>query len=237
MLVIDLGTHLGDEVRLLASLNLKKASERRRVWLRLVVATRSIWKANAELARIEASQRILGSKVRIAMVEPMSWPRFMRNVSLMGSIIYFQGVTSLNPGGSIPLYLSKHHLGHSIFASKPGLTGRHVEVWNFEFELLWKTAVELLRGQDELQIVLRINIEGAEDQILGALLERIEPKPALIMGSLGDVKKVFGDQRLIDLQTKLSQSGIPFVYFTSLPTTWAPAMEALVNALTPNANR
>jgi len=51
------------------------------------------------------------------------------------------------------------------------------------------------------------------------------------MGSLDDVKKVFGTEQLQKLENDIASAEIPFIYFTSLPTSWAPALEELLRIL------
>lgn len=238
MVVVDVGTHSGDEVRLLACLNLENTRQRIRVFLRLCRELRNPLEALRHLRRIEVAQEKLRTeRARFVMVEPIPWRSLMRELVNFPEFIYLQGVTSQNKPGMTSLFLARKNLGHSIFHEKPGLTSKRLDVWNYRFSDVWESIVKLLDPAGEEAIVLRINAEGVELEIIEECLLRLHPRPSVILGSLGDVKKVFGAEKLRSLQKLIRRENVPFIYFTSLPSSWAPGLEKLLDVVSPEVAR
>jgi hypothetical protein len=79
-------------------------------------------------------------------------------------------------------------------------------------------------------VILRMNAEGVEQGIIDWLTD--DPSAAksvqIVMGSTGDIKKCFGKDAEVAAQSRLAKAGIPFIYFTSNPGSWQPALDSLV---------
>jgi hypothetical protein len=229
IVVVDVGTHKGQEVRLLAD---RSVTWRRAIFFALLRHHRGIGNAWREAKAIALAQDVLSAKqFRFALVEPVLHPEIMDSLRLPGPVLFIKGVTSAAPAGEVVLRLAKAgDLGHSIIATKPNLSNETLTTYNFDFRtwLPW-----LLRSFDVAHddiVILRMNAEGVEQGIIEWLTDDPIAKGSIhaVMGSTGDIKKCFGKDAEQAAQNRLAAAGIPFIYFTSNPASWQPALDALV---------
>jgi hypothetical protein len=118
----------------------------------------------------------------------------------------------------IKFYVEKDSLSSSLFASRSYQKVVVCPAISFK-ELL----SELLRQsilQDGDEILLRLNCEGAE---LGIFKDIVAAgfKPLMVVGSINDVFKKFGNQVSDEMFNLIADNGIKFDYFKgSDPSTW-----------------
>ena len=79
-------------------------------------------------------------------------------------------------------------------------------------------------------VVLRLNNEGFEDVVINAALEVFRNRVILILGSLDDVRKKFGDARYREALGSLASNNVGFIRFSPLMTSWPDAISGLLQA-------
>lgn len=229
IVVIDVGTHKGQEVRLLAD---RSRGWRRSVFLALLRHYRNVAHAWREAEAIARAQDVLSTKhFLFALVEPVLHPEIMDSLRLAGPVLFLKGVTSAAPAGEVVLRLAKAgDLGHSIIETKPNLSNETLTTYNFDFRTWLPWLLQSFRVSHDDIVILRMNAEGVEQGIIQWLTE--DPSAAksvqIVMGSTGDIKKCFGKDAEAAAQSRLAEAGIPFIYFTSNAGSWQPALESLV---------
>ncbi len=115
-------------------------------------------------------------------------------------------------------------LSSSLLDTGEGVTSRSYVV-GFSFSRLLREflAHDLIKPEDALTI--RMNCEGAELGVLRSL-EETGLKADRLLGSIGDIRKNFGDQAHDDAIRLLAKENIEFQYFKgSDPSTWVKAFE------------
>jgi hypothetical protein len=195
----------------------------RSIFLRALPTYRAICRAQQSLALVPET---------VTLVEPLPWSTLLKDLKYFDSYALLTGVTSLEKAGPIELRLSNNRLGHSIIPTKPNLSGDCKRVWNFPIE----TVLDLAgprneHGNDDIYI-LRINAEGVENQIIEYFLDQLPLDRFIVMGSLGDLAKCFGSAEQERVESLLREYGIPFIYFTSNPESWATALTQLSRVIT-----
>jgi hypothetical protein len=167
------------------------------------------------------------------LIEPIFHREIADSLSLAADVVFIKGVTSASPAGEVTLRLAlTGDLGHSIIPSKPNLSDRGQPTVNFDFRdlLPWFRSCFGVREGDI--VVLRMNAEGVEKGIVEWLAAQAQEDSRgvdVFMGSLGDVKKCFGADAERDARRSLCLASIPFIYLTSNPGSWRPALEALLD--------
>lgn len=230
IVVVDVGTHKGQEVRLLADSSWRW---RLAVFFSLLRHHRDIRLAWQALRAIVTAQIFLATQdFRFALVEPILHPEIIASMRLRGPSIFIKGVTSAQPSGEVMLRLAKAgDLGHSIIASKPNLSEATLATYNVDFRKLLPWILGTFDVSAHDLVILRMNAEGVEQGIIEWLTE--DPMAAnavqVIMGSLGDIKKCFGKAAEDAASSRLKMAGIPFIYFTSNAGSWPSAMNAIVS--------
>ena len=123
-------------------------------------------------------------------------------------------------------------LGHSFVPSKLNLSGRKVQVYNFDFVKLYEFLVDtFLSSGDCDRIIVRMNAEGVEGPIVDYLAQHADIKPLALAGSLGGIKKCFGQKTYDDAMRILESARISFIYLTSHPRSWLSGLAHLDKAL------
>lgn len=231
VLVIDVGSHKAEEVNLLAGTPRFSARNMYRVlrWARY-----NPHRALQELKSIgQASQTFLQRFTpRFAMIEPVLHPELIKFVAETRNTILFNAVSSCAPSGKTILFMSDNSLGNSIIPTKPGLTGNKQETFNIDFAALYEFLVEtFVRSGDCQKIVLRMNAEGVEGPIIDYVAHHASIKPDILAGSIGDIKKCFGEAAYNKAISDLAAAKIPYIYFTSSISTWSAGLKEITAAL------
>jgi hypothetical protein len=205
IVVVDVGTHKGQEVRLLAD---RSRDWRRFVFFALLRHRRNVVNAWREAEEIARAQDVLSTKHFVfALVEPVLHPEIMDSLRLSGPVLFLKGVTSAAPAGEVVLRLAKAgDLGHSIIETKPNLSNETLATYNFDFRTWLPWLLQSFRVSHDDIVILRMNAEGVEQGIIDWLTEDAE----------------------VAAQSRLTKAGIPFIYFTSNPGSWQPALDSLV---------
>ena len=75
-------------------------------------------------------------------------------------------------------------------------------------------------------LIIRVNAEGIEKDLIDFLIEN-QIKIDLLAGSIGDIKKCWGESTYLEYSAKMSNNNINFAYFTANPISWLPAMKKI----------
>jgi len=132
------------------------------------------------------------------------------------SNLYLANSDQLSQGSSI--FLSKHNV--SVSDSVPTLG---VPATLF-FDSL-KNYIESSIG--EYSVILRLNCEGAEDDVIYSAHQVFSDKLVLIMGSLKDVQGCKGNAAHDALEKYLNLNRLPFVFFSPSATSWVSAHNSI----------
>lgn len=120
-------------------------------------------------------------------------------------------------------FQTKNTLSSSLFASGNAMTSC-TYVSGFSFKWLMKEFLRKKLFSPTEEIVIRMNCEGAELGVINGLLE-IGQNISNIFGSIGDIGKNFGDAKLDETIQLLEEKGVSFQYFKgSDPSTWGNAL-------------
>ncbi|MEB3415611.1 hypothetical protein VCJ71_05990 [Alteriqipengyuania sp. WL0013] len=219
LLIIDVGTHKAEEVRLFAG----DPSWTIRNRLRMVRAKRL-----AEIAETDRLSRQFRSifDCRYILIEPVMH-RELIDFAGKEPCLLLNGVTSCDADGPVDLLMAEDSLGNSIIPTKPNLTGEKKTTFNFNFPHLYEYLVETFADR---QIVIRMNAEGVEGPIID-YLAHAKVRPALLAGSIGDIRKCFGEEAYAAAQATMERADIPFVYLTSHPRYWADGLRKIMDIL------
>ncbi len=230
VLVIDIGSHKAEEVWLFEG---KPAWTPRNLKRMLSLHGGNVFAATRQIARITRASRDFARDFdcRYVLVEPVVH-RELCDFVLHSAAILIAGVSSDAPNGPVDLLLAQDSLGHSLHPQKPHLTDKTMATYNFEFTELYAYVVKAMGPPEHAgAIVLRMNAEGVEGPIISFLAQTDLHRPAIFAGSLGDIKKCFGQDAYDTALTKLSEAQIPFSYLTSHPKSWESALSEVDAAL------
>ena len=229
VLIIDIGTHKGDEAILFSSRDSFSGYFRFIYqWLKYNRISVSSLKDILQVLKIRDSISRKTS-CKFALVEPIPHILLKKRLAHINLALYFCGVVSNQTDSFIPLHLSADSLGHSIFRSKPNLTDESVNINNISIDAFFSLLKPHLSSFK--YVLLRVNAEGLERDLIVWLSKHPDFQVDLMMGSLGDIYKCFGKDeydRSIDI---LRKTGIEFLYFTSNASTWLPALKKIYSTI------
>ena len=87
----------------------------------------------------------------------------------------------------------------------------------------------------EYVVILRLNCEGAEDDVIYAASEQFKDRLVLVMGSLKDVEGCKGREAYNNLIDFLKGGNLPFVFFSSSVISWKSAHAEICTVLQKHA--
>jgi hypothetical protein len=220
VLVIDVGTHKAEEVRLFEG----RPRFTLRNCYRLSGRTEKVRRAAAKFTR--------DFSCRYVLIEPVAHRELCNFLAAVPSAMFLKGVVSCDPSGETTLLLAEKSLGNSIIPTKPGLSGQTAPTYNFHFPTLYEWLVEtFVTNGDCDTILLRMNAEGVEGPIIDFLVNHASVRPKVVAGSLGDIEKCFGKDAYDEANRKLADARIPFVSFTSNSASWVRGLRAITKHL------
>lgn len=226
--VLDIGSHKAEEVMLFAG----TPHWTRRNRLRMAALHRH--RAVPEMARIARFSQDFAAAIacHYVLVEPVMHSELLRFAARHPTLL-LGGVTSCDDAGETQLLMANDSLGNSIIPTKPGLSGERRATFNYHFPALYDFVHSQFVASGVCEgILLRMNAEGVEGPIMDFLADHPH-KPLALAGSLGDIRKCFGQEEYDRTQAVMAQAGIPFVYLTSHPRYWAEGLERLLALLDP----
>ena len=132
--------------------------------------------------------------------------------------LYFPDSFKMSQGAS--LYKSKNNVDLS--------GGDAVVVVNSsEFASLLKQDLDSRFGENQYELVIRLNCEGAEDSVIYAFKDRFKSQFNYVFGSLKDVGELKGHAELDALYDFLKDTGLEFTQFSPLYPTWHRAFSKI----------
>jgi len=133
----------------------------------------------------------------------------------------------VNEAKMVKFYIEKNSLSSSLFDS--GKSSDLIVCPGYSFDKIISELMseKILDICDE--IILRLNCEGAELGVVKSLLDQ-GIIPSLILGSINDVLKKYGEEVASELNALIEANKIEFFYFKgSDPGTWKSAFKAVEN--------
>ena len=123
-----------------------------------------------------------------------------------------------NPNGQgSSIYKEKENINQSEFMKVPIINP--------------KTFFELIRNEFNIEtsdkIILRLNCEGSEAEIMEYIIKKFPKNRILLCGSLDDIGKIHGKDKLLNFQNYLKKNSILFTEFNENPKTWHRAHEII----------
>jgi hypothetical protein len=79
----------------------------------------------------------------------------------------------------------------------------------------------------DYQIILRMNCEGAEGVVIEGSLKVFGSKIALVAGTLADLQKIYGEKEFLRVNSILAAHRLEIVEFSPLISSWKDAFSAL----------
>ena len=120
------------------------------------------------------------------------------------------------------VFLEKHNVNKGSYVTTIGASA------SIFFEQLRLHIDEIY---DDYQILLRLNCEGAEDDVIYSLHESFGSKVRMICGSLKDVEDIKGLDAYQKLDKYMSDNKLPFINFNSAIDSWPNAHTAIMDLL------
>jgi hypothetical protein len=231
VLVIDIGSHKAEEAMLLEGR--PNLSNRNRYRL-LRQAKFDPRRATAEILAIRRESEAFAAtySCRHILVEPVMHRELIEFVATSKNALLVNGVVSCDPSHETTLFMAGDSLGNSIRPEKPGLTGQTTTTFNINFVKFYEFLMDVyVRSGDCDKIILRMNAEGVEGPIIEWLANEADIRPDMLAGSIGDIKKCFGQAAYDKALADLERAGIPYIYFTSFPTAWLTGLRQITAAL------
>ena len=150
------------------------------------------------------------------------------NLALMGNVQAPLSITKLYLGNGDEL-----DQGSSVFLEKDNVNKRsYVTTIGASADVFFQQLrLHIDEMYNDYQILLRLNCEGAEDDVIYSLYESFGSKVKIICGSLKDVKGVKGLDAYKKLDKYLNDNKLPFVFFSSAIDSWPEAHTAIMNIL------
>jgi len=117
--------------------------------------------------------------------------------------------------------------GASIYKSKANIDlldgDLVIVVSSSEFAKYLKKDLDSRFGENQYELLIRLNCEGAEDSVIYAFKDIFNDQFNTVFGSLKDVREIKGDSEFDALLNYLDDKGLVYEEFTPLYTTWNEA--------------
>ena len=171
---------------------------------------------------IEANPKIVSKKNIYLNADVVFNLALIDNVQAPLSItkLYLGNGDELSQGSSV--FLEKENIDKDAFVTTIGVSV------NIFFHQL-KLHIEEL--YDDYEILLRLNCEGAEDDVIYSVYNIFGSKTKMICGSLKDVEEIKGLNAYQKLDKYMIDNKLPFVFFSSAIDSWVIAHTAIMNLL------
>ncbi|MDC1251199.1 hypothetical protein N8Z60_00375 [Gammaproteobacteria bacterium] len=138
------------------------------------------------------------------------------------SNLYFPNADKFSQGASIFKTKKNTDLGKSDNVIVSGCT---------PFAEMLKASLDERLGENNYEVVIRINCEGSEDTAIYAFNKVFKNQFNIIFGALKDVAEIKGPSEMEALWTYIDEKDLQFVPFSSLYTTWKEASREILNIL------
>lgn len=124
---------------------------------------------------------------------------------------------------------NKYSQGSSIYEAKHNISRNdYLVVPKISAVTLMSNIKESLDAEfEDYTVLLRLNCEGAEDDVIYAAKEIFDNRLELIMGSLKDVAQIKGSDALSNLHSFMSDNNIEFSDFSPDVASWGNAFESI----------
>lgn len=234
---IDVGTHIGQEI--LAALGPR--SHIHRIFLRRFVGANFLRRGRAYKFDSLRKINVLREKIRDAgeftTIAVEANPRlFNERVYQFVDIAFCVALGSTKNFKITKLFFFDSNVrgqGGSIFSKRTrgNSQAEYVVVTMLDASRFFESLRDYLDGkfgETQYEVILRLNCEGSEGEVIRSCHAVFGDRILIILGSLKDVLELRGDVAASELDQFLVANDLSFVSFSSLWSTWEPAMTALL---------
>ena len=171
---------------------------------------------------VEANPKIVSKKNIYLNADVVFNLALLDNIQTPLSItkLYLGNGDELSQGSSV--FLEKHNVNKESYVTTIGVSA------GIFFHQL-KLHIEEM--YDDYEILLRLNCEGAEDDVIYSMYDSFGSNVKMICGSLKDVEGVKGLDAYQKLEKFMNDNKLPFVFFSSAIDSWPKAHTAIMNLL------
>lgn len=132
----------------------------------------------------------------------------------------------------------KYGQGSTIFEVKQGTSSdKFVTTFLIDPTVFFNNLKVILDerfSEVEYKVILRLNCEGAEDEVIRDCRSVFGQDLLLVAGSLKDVLEIKGDHQYFALNKYLCENNIKFVQFSSRWDTWNSALDVIIEFVNKN---
>ena len=133
------------------------------------------------------------------------------------------------------LYIAENSMmseGLSIYKNKSNISiEEYIDIAIISPIALTKLIKKSLKISKKDKVILRLNCEGSEDIILREFIDIFEEQLLLCLGSIDDVRKIFGIKKYQELSKYLFTRNLSFIDFHADPISWSKAYKSILNIL------
>ena len=244
LVYVDIGTHIGQEYKALFSYSVWEFLFR---FIKIFVASCIFRKTKINLVGLnEAIDIIKHTKlirrqrknITTILVEPNA-RLYSDEVYRSADKVFCVALGDLDDGMHFSnLFFpnsDKVSQGASIFSAKKGIdfeeSDNVVICGCVPFAEMLKESLDMLWGENNYEVVIRINCEGSEDSGIYAFHKVFKNQFNVIFGSLKDVDEIKGSSAMEALWVYIDTNDLKFVPFTPLYTTWKDASREILDIL------
>lgn len=132
----------------------------------------------------------------------------------------------------------KYGQGSTIFESKQGTSSdEYVATFLMDPAVFFNNLKIILDERftdDNYKVILRLNCEGAEDEVIRDCRRVFGQDLLLVAGSLKDVREIKGEHQYVALNKYLCENNVKFVQFSSRWDTWNSALDVIIEFVNKN---
>ena len=239
LLIIDIGTHSGTEIKSFSNsrfffIKILKDFIKKFFSLRyknlLKVLTYYFDLINSHL-KLKKSI----NKISLILIEP-NFLHFSDSVYKHSTLLIPCAIDerSKNYFDTSKLYIANSNKlseGNSIFINKKNINKNN---YLFVSSIKTEALINIIKKRfikKGLKIILRINCEGAEDQIIIKLKEKFPENLVGVLGSLKDVIDIKGQKKYNKLLRFMNKNNLKFIQFSSNIFSWREAHSFIISHL------
>ena len=259
MLVIDIGTHKAEELKVLAGARCFILKHYLRWWLNyfnrvfkniFIPGSKECYGRGTYLVSpvkcgFNTHQVILKQLIvpknylkdtKVVCIDPAAevTVKYVKEIAKKANVNYLPLAILPHTDASncklIKFYQAENSLSSSLFADAKNNTSVSLAV-GVSFKHLLEHLKDLGMLDPSTRVVMRMNCEGAELGVLEPLFTSDIAARSTVLGSLGDVKKKFGEAVHASMLQQMREHQIAFSYFKgSDPSTWLAGIEVFARA-------
>ena len=240
LVYLDVGTHLGQEfMALLGHSSAMLWWKFFKIWVASVIIRNKVvhsieFNEAIKIIRSLKALRVNKANIYSILIEPNYRVFGSEAYQIANKVFCIALGDEGKPLGFGKLYFPdslKTSQGASLYDSKNNVDlsdgDAVVVVSSFEFASQLKQDLDSRFGENQYELIIRLNCEGAEDSVIYAFKDRFKDQFNHVFGSLKDVGELKGHAELDALYDFLKDTGLEFTQFSPLYPTWHRAFSKI----------